>query len=683
MVVTAVERSEQPAAATTPGETIAPWQAMLVLVALTLAVFHHVGSHGFVFDDLINIQSNDQLNWAGLGRFWREPYASMYIPVTYSFWVAEAEAARTLRPTASNLQLDPGLFHFANLALHVAVAVLVFVWLRTLRLNSLAAVAGALLFAVHPLQTETVNWVTETKGTLAALFGCGALLVFGQSLAAKPAKRWPLFGAATLLLALALLSKPSAAAIPLIALAVEWGFQQRPLRRLALPLAIWAALVVLVAWWAASEQEASALRNLAAPAWRPLVAADAVSFYLQKLVSPFAYCLDYGRTPAWLVKQPAIYFTWVLPVALAAVLAALPRQRTWLTALAVFVAGLAPTLGLIPFAFQEISTVADRYAYLAMLGPALAVAAILTYYDRRPVLFGVFGLLLVFGFIANRASEHWQNQATVFNRALAVNPRSVMGNLAIGNLLVSVGKFDEGLAHFRRGLESDPQHPGLIGNLGIALEGAGQYEEASEVLHKALKLRPDNHLAHIGLGRIYQRAGDQAHAIESFERAIELNDSVPEAHVFLAQALADSGATGPAIEQFERALQMHPQWMPAAAELMWLWSTSNDAKLRNGPAAVKLGESIRAGLETKSAAPQDRPDALFFDALAASYAETNQYMLAVQVGSKLVEELQLLAAKDAAWNDYLAGVSERLNLYHHGQPVRNVPPGHRLKIPGR
>jgi hypothetical protein len=102
---------------------------------------------------------------------------------------------------------------------------------------------------------------------------------------------------------------------------------------------------------------------------RPFIAGDALAFYLYKTFVPIDLCVDYGRTPPWVMSHAWGYVAWAIPVGLLVVCYRYRERRplTWLGAL-MFVTFLLPTLGLVPFAYQAYSTVADRYAYLALIG---------------------------------------------------------------------------------------------------------------------------------------------------------------------------------------------------------------------------------------------------------------------------------------------------------------------------
>ena len=155
--------------------------AALLLVLAMLAVFGQVSGHAFLmWDDeqhLRDLGYNPRLNpvtWRGVGRFWIRPYFGLYVPVSYTFFAAEALIARQ-PPDEDGCTLNPAVFHLGNLVLHIGCVLLVFAILRRLFRHDGAACAGAMLFGLHPVQVESVAWISETRGVLCALFSLLAI----------------------------------------------------------------------------------------------------------------------------------------------------------------------------------------------------------------------------------------------------------------------------------------------------------------------------------------------------------------------------------------------------------------------------------------------------------------------------------------------------------------------------
>ncbi|HHH11228.1 MAG TPA: hypothetical protein ENK23_04045, partial [Sorangium sp.] len=452
---------------------------LLVLTAASVALFAQTLTFDFVdWDDPLNVVKNPLLKpptWGKVLYFWRKPFGGLYIPVTYSFFALEAWIDHAL-PGGDVDRLRPWVFHAGNVVLHAACVALVFAVLRQVIRRDVPAALGAALFAVHPLHVESVAWVTETKGLLAGVF---SLLAFWMYLRSRPTgeqaddpQRWALHGwrwrrwfAASAALVLALLAKPSAVSVPLMLVGVEVFWFRTPWRRWIAPLACWMALAAVAVWWTTGGQAAPDWGIGRGAAQRVFVAADAVGFYLSKLVVPWPLGPDYGRTPrvAWHSGGTLVLLT-------LGVVAVLVGRSVWTalrggrkaplvgaTAGWLMVACLAPVLGLVPFGFQVFSTVADRYAYVALLGPAWLLAWGLAQRGdgERGGRLLRWGMLLVVALWAGLSWQQawvWRNSTTLFAHTLEVNPQSWMAHVGLGNQLFAKKEWDEALRHYRAAL---------------------------------------------------------------------------------------------------------------------------------------------------------------------------------------------------------------------------------------
>jgi hypothetical protein len=197
--------------------------------------------------------------------------------------------------------------------------------------------------------------------------------------------RWTWFVLATEVFALALLAKPLGVMTPALAAVAFWLMRRQQVpslvsNRVPWELAFWLVLAIPVALIARAAQPVPE-RWLVVPLWlRPLVAADALAFYVYKLLLPLTLVPDYGRSPHLIRTIGWGFYTWIVPVLLGSLIAWLWRRRRndRVVAGAIwFVLALLPVLGFTPFAFQRMSTVADRYLYLPMFGVSLIAAGVL------------------------------------------------------------------------------------------------------------------------------------------------------------------------------------------------------------------------------------------------------------------------------------------------------------------
>ncbi|MGD9644645.1 MAG: tetratricopeptide repeat protein [Pirellulales bacterium] len=596
-------RSDAARSATTPYPAAPTRRTIgwaLVAPLLAIVVFGQVAGFELLqYDDRTNVTENPYLNpvtFSGVMQFWREPYAGLYVPLTYTFFSAEAVVARQPATESEPARLDPRVFHIGNLLLHVGCVLLVFGLLRQLIASEAAACAGACLFALHPLQVESVAWVTETKGLLAAFWSLAALGLYDCFAQASPAngaaaanvaggsgKRktgaepstartvsrvaiW-YYVAATGAFALALLSKPSAVSVPAMALVLDVGLVRRTWRAALLAIAPWLALagiLVLVTRYAQPAQELAIDR---VQLWqRPVVAADAIAFYLRKLVWPWPLGPDYGRTPPVVLGSLVGKLAWLLLVALVVAIYRLPRRRLLWTALALFAAALAPVSGLLPFGFQGMSTVADRYAYVAMLAPALLLAAILARGAPRlawgAVALAIAGLAVLSGWQASL----WRDDGTLFTHN--IERIDADSHVSHNNLGVSLERqarraksppeqqalLQSAAKHYDRARRLRPEMDEAWQHLAYVQGLLGQTAEAEDTFRQFVAQRPESPTGHYNLGTLLVKQNRRAEAVDEFRTALKLRPEYANAWLSLGVQLAHLGDPTGAIDALQRAL---------------------------------------------------------------------------------------------------------------------------------
>ena len=516
----------------------------LLLMIFTLAVFYQVRDHDFISDDYMHIVENPYLKPVTLPRvleLWQKPYWGLYIPVTYTVWAAIARLTELPGAGQSSPKLDPRPFHSANLGLHLVNLLIVFAILRMLTRDDRAASCGALLFALHPVQVEPVAWVSGLKDVLSGFFSLLALwqyliyamatsssanVVAAQGEMASVRRRFFHLAAATLAFALALLSKPTAIMLPLAAWVLDRYVLQRTIRQCTVAPTIWVVLAIPFAVLTKWSQPDAGIEFLT-PLWvRPLVAGDALAFYLYQLTVPLSLGPDYSRSPELVLQHGWIYLAWVLPFGLAVLVWLGRHKRPWLLASGgVFVIGIVPTSGLIPFSFQDISTVADRYLYFSLLGPALALACFLSEHRRSRGLMVLLciGLLTLWGIRSALQAHYWSDPITLYHHVLQINPRSWLAHASLGDSLGRQKQFEEATAHYLRALTIRPNDSATHNNLGNILARQGKFKEAKTQYGQALRIEPNNAAAHNNLANVLVERNDLDQAIAHYRRALQID----------------------------------------------------------------------------------------------------------------------------------------------------------------
>ncbi|MGD0816575.1 MAG: tetratricopeptide repeat protein [Verrucomicrobiota bacterium] len=596
------------------------WLIGLLLVTATFLAYQPVWHAGFIWDDDAVITKNPVLKSAdGLWRPWFTACTVDYYPMTFSLWWLE------WRLWADN----PMGYHLVNVLLHAVSAILL--WRVFLRLNLPGALLAAALFALHPVNVESVAWISEGKNTLAMFFYAGTILAW---LKFEDGGGWRSYGVALVAFGLALFSKTATAPLPLILLGIAWWRRGRvgwnDLVRV-IPFFVMAAAVSAVTVWFHLHRAMGGEVVRTDGFWSRLAGAVwAVWFYLYKAVLPMNLIFVY---PRWQI-DPRNALTYLpLMLLVAAFVLCWRWRRGWgrmlFFGLAYFVVMLLPVLGFINIYFMRYSLVADHWQYFAILGPIALAAAVL----RRPLV--ALPLLLALAMLTWLQCRIYSDNELLWRSTLARNPGCTMAqnNLSrafvdkgqideamslcqsvlairpndataqfnLGDCLQHKGRLDEAIAHFQKArelqpslsgipyaigqaylnkglmddaiqyfqkaIELQPDYPVAFCNLGYALLQKGRRTEAQAAYEKALALDPRYALAHNDLGNILLQAGRMDEAMEHFQRAAEIQPDFAEAHFNMAEVLLARGRPAGAISQYEKALEIRPDLAEADYKL--------------------------------------------------------------------------------------------------------------------
>lgn len=521
---------------------------------------------GFLWDDDLHITANPTIiGPLGLKEIWTTARAN-YFPLTLSnFWAQHALWG-----------LEPLGYRIVTLLFHAGAALLL--WRVLLRLHVPGAWLGAALWALHPVQAESVAWICELKNTQSAVFFLVAILCHLRWLEAAPTGsrgRW--YAAALGCAALAIMSKPSTVMLPVALALLGWWKSRRVAWSDFFLLAPFFALSAAAAAWTIWEQRYNS--GALGPEWsqtfaeRVVIAGRAVVFYLGKLIWPEPLTFIY---PRWIIT--ADHVAAFLPAAaVAGALAALwwARVRTAAAAsflaAAYFVALLFPVLGFFNVYFFRYSFVGDHFQYLASMGPLTLAGAALAVATRQ--LAGVLRragaalLLGVLGFITAREAREYLDNEKLWRATLADNPGAIMAWLNLGDTYVKQGRLEEAVATFSHVTRIKPDDFDAYNDLGGALLQLGRQAEALVALERAAAFAPRRAAILNNLGTAQRMLGRRAEAEANFRRALEVDPTYAEAYNSLGVELADTGRTTEAIAQFEAGLRLNPRSVAALNNL--------------------------------------------------------------------------------------------------------------------
>jgi tetratricopeptide (TPR) repeat protein len=682
------------AARSTKGRT---WLLALLLLAATVIAYEPAWHAGFIWDDDDYIIKNKLLTAPdGLKRIWFSlDSPSQYFPLTYT----------TFRIERGLWGLNPTGYHWVNILLHATNALLLWRLLR--RLNIPGAWLAAALFALHPVQVESVAWITERKNVLSLFFSLLTMRAWLAFVDARGGRAWLHYGLSLGCYALALSSKTTVCTLPAAMLLVLWLKNGViPWRRVAqvVPFLLLAAGMGLVTiWWERYRQGTQGELFSIGLIDRILIASRAIWFYLGKLVWPANLTFSY---PRWTIHPTdPLSYVWLLALGLMAGTIWRVRRvagRGPEVAALFFGVTLLPTSGLIMLWTFVWSFVADHYQYIACIGPLTLAASALTLAAGRfqgklrllgPALGGA--LLLVLGVLTWQQCTTYRDLDTLWRTTIARNPDSWLARYNLGILLTEKNQVQEATAQFQKTVELRPDHVMAQYNLGALLLYSGHVEEAIARLDIALKLDPRHPLVHRKLGDAMMREGKVDEAIAHYQTALEVYTNFTDAHRNLAYALLQQGRTDEAIAQYQMTLQLEPgnlgdldnvgnallqkgHYREAAAcfgkvlqaqphyvlaenNLAWVLATAPDASVRNGSKAVELA------LDVDKLSGGQNP--IMIATLAAAYAEAGRFPEAV---ATIRRALELATAQNNAAQ--VSTFQMELGMYQAGTPLHSGVP---------
>ncbi len=531
---------------------------LIALVVLTALAYQPAWNGKQIWDDDQYITPRKLQPVSGLVKIWSEAgTTAQYYPLTYSaFWLEHRLWGDT-----------PLGYHLVNIGLHLLSAILLLGVLEQLKIPG-ARLAVA-LWTLHPVQVESVAWMSELKNTLSAVFFFGAALAYLKFRSATSRRR-VLYTTAFGLFVVGILAKSAIAVLPASLLVVVWWkVGKLSWRSDIVPLlpffTMSAGFGALTAWMEKVYVGAVGPDFELSFIQRCLIAGRALWFYLAELVWPRNLTFIYVR---WEVS-PAIWWQWLFPIAALAVLGSLwwyrKRSRGPLAAGLLFAGILFPALGFVNIFPFRYSFVADHFQYLACAAPLTLIAAAIVN-SRVPVRVAELVLSLILVVLSWQQAGMYTDIETLWKMTITRNPDCWMAYSNLGALWVQRHDTDAAVSILRKALalRSDAE---TQNNLGTALADQGNTTEALVHLEQSVALKPDYAEPYNGIGTIRQEQGDLRGAIAAIEKAVSLNPGYADAHYNLGVLLLDSGQIEAAIPHLRAALEIRPDDSEALMQL--------------------------------------------------------------------------------------------------------------------
>jgi Flp pilus assembly protein TadD len=550
------------------------------LVGLTVLAYVPALSGGFIWDDDDYVSRNAAVRSEdGLARIWFDRKATpQYYPLVFTtFWVEH-----------KLWKLDPLGYHLDNVLLHALGAALLWAVLRQLSVPG--AWVAAAVFAVHPVQVESVAWITERKNVLSGIFYMGAVLLylrFSRIGTGALERSWGWYVLAMVLFVGALLSKSVTCSLPAAIVLLLWWKRGRVRLGDLAPLAPFFVVGVAAAGHTAwlEKHHVGTFGEEWVLGWldRWLIAGRAVWFYVGKLLWPTSLTFSY---PRWDVS-PAVWWQHLFPLTAVGVVAALWLVRGYmgrgpLVGVLYFGGTLVPALGFIDVYPFRYSFVADHFQYLASAGMIALVVALLARgwrglaqaaSSRSAPWLKSIRVMVMAATLCLLAGLTWQqckvyrSLETLWRDTLTKNPSSWLAHLNLSVELRERGELREALALATKAVDLAPRSVEAQCGLAVALLRYGRADEAVVHLERARDLAPDVMQTRLELGRALLLLGRLDEAEENLRVAVSLAPADVRPHFLLGTVLGAQERWGEAAGVYREVLRLRPGHSEAYAQL--------------------------------------------------------------------------------------------------------------------
>ena len=674
---------------------------MAALVTATLVAYEPIRHNGFVsYDDTAYITDNPNvtggITQASVIWAFTNSHMGNWYPLTLLSHMLDCEI----------FGLNPLGNHFINVLLHIASSLLLF-WI-------LAKITGAIwpsafvaaVFAIHPLQVESVAWAAERKTVLSGFFWFLTIAVYIWYTKRPGIGRYILL---FVTYALCIMTKPVVVTLPLVLLLLDYWPLERlnwkhrpagktePLSRLFMEKAPFLVLsAILSAATIAAQKNAGALIPAEAIPFDSRVANMFLSYikYIGKTIFPSRLAVFYPHSNTTFSVTVIILCALIFILITAISIFAAGKRKYITVGWLWYVGTLVPMIGLVQAGEQAI---ADRYMYLPIIGLLVIIGWIARdFVFNRPRLkltISVLATIILFSSVVLTQNQirYWQNGMVLFEHALKVTKNNHVAEKGYGSELFAAGRLDEAAAHFRNALMT---HPGYLEagnelgkiyfkqgklneavacfnkilkynkgsaeiyyNLGITLMQQKKYEESIKCFAKVLELDSKYPDAHNNMGIALLATGKKTEAIKHLNEALQTNSNDAGLYGNLGNAYVQSGTYDLAVQNWAKALKLKPNSTEILNNIAWILATVDDKSVRDANKAIEA-----AGRACELTANKN---AEYLDTLAATYAAASRFDDAIKTAHRSLD-----IAKAGNQTDLAGEIEKRIKLYEAGQPYR-------------
>lgn len=549
---------------------------VLMLIILTLGVYWPVQNYEFInYDDSIYIIKNSNIQTGNtLDGFWwafSNKYFDLWTPLAYISFIFDYLL----------FGFNAGGYHWTNVIIHILNIILLYFLFKNLTGAVWRSAFVAAMFAIHPINIESVAWVSERKNVLSTFWGMLTMLFYVWYVKHPD---WKRYLSVFISFALGLMSKPMMVTLPFVLLLLDYW----PLNRLQInlqsanqpeattfvltnkskisfliwekiPLFILSVITIFITVYTPRSNSDPQFLMTTDFIQRVNNAIYSYTIYLKKLFWPsdLSIIYLYLNIPFWQVFLSGIFLI-IITILVCIYFKKYPYLPVgWFW----YLGTLVPVIGIVPIGDH---TMADRYAYLTFIGLFVIIAwgaeqiSSKTLFLKKLFIFASILIILLFTVAAHNQIKIWANTITLFENAIKKNPSNYFACQIIGQELAKNNEYEKALYYYDMALKAEPLLWSAYNNKGLILKTMGKREEAFENFQKAIKVNKFSVEAYHNIGAFYYENNKFDESVKYFLRAIEIDPFYIESYNYLGVALVEKGNIEEGINYFEKALSIDP-----------------------------------------------------------------------------------------------------------------------------
>jgi protein O-mannosyl-transferase len=546
----------------------------LIIVLTFIAYSSSLRNEIISWDDDVQIVNNNdikELTFNNISKIFTNRYFGLYQPLNILSYALEYNF----------FKLNPLPYHTDNLIIHLLNVILVFFFIYSLTNKLNISVIVALFFGIHPLNVESVAWISARSNIMCAFFFISGLITYIYYVKSQQSKfkRLQYLVYTYILFILSLLSKSVAVSFPLIIILIDYyltgfKFQVSSFKSQVNKLPFFLIAIIFGIIGILVQKSSSQILGIDASYTifdRTILVAYSASFYIIKLfipmgLSPMHYypVKSGGMLPIGYYLSAALSAGIVISIIL---IKPSKLRKDIIFGTLFYLATIVLVLQIIPI---RLSLNSERYSYIPMIGLIFAIGKIcLTFYDLqlkqksnklKPVMIPVMLIAaLIYSFLTHERCKVWANNFSLFNDIAKQNPRSYLAFNNRGIAKASFNDYKGAIEDYNKVIENNPKDAGSMNNRGLAKNALGDYQGAIMDYNRAIEINPRYSEAYNNRALAKSSLGDKLGALQDCNKAIELNPQYAGAFNNRAGIKDNLGDKQGALQDYNKAIEIDPK----------------------------------------------------------------------------------------------------------------------------